>query len=82
MYLTATRPDIMYTTSLISTFMKSLKSTHWQASKRILRYVARKIEFEILSTSDSYFNLTSYVDNDSGGNNDDRKNTSGYAFNF
>ena len=39
MYLTATRPDIMYAVSLVSGFMETPKETHWQAEKRILRYV-------------------------------------------
>ena len=40
MYLTAIRPEIMYGVSLISRFMESPKDSHWQASKRILRYVS------------------------------------------
>ena len=40
MYLTATRTDIMYGVSLISRFMESPKDSHWQAGKRILRYVS------------------------------------------
>ena len=39
MYLTATRPDIMHAVSLISRFMERPKKAHWQAAKRILRYV-------------------------------------------
>ena len=34
------RPDIMYGVSLISRFMDSPKDSHWQAGKRILRYVS------------------------------------------
>ena len=39
MYLTTTRPDIMYGVILISIFMESPKDSHWQAGKRILRFV-------------------------------------------
>eukprot|EP00253_Pinus_taeda_P002039 PITA_02039 len=39
MYLTATRPDIMHAVSLISRFMERPKEAHWQAAKRVLRYV-------------------------------------------
>eukprot|EP00253_Pinus_taeda_P022978 PITA_22978 len=39
MYLTATRPDIMFVVSLISRFMERPKEAHWQAAKRIMRYV-------------------------------------------
>ena len=40
MYLTATRPDIVYDVSLISRFMDSPKDSHWKVGKRILRYVS------------------------------------------
>eukprot|EP00253_Pinus_taeda_P009837 PITA_09837 len=39
MYLTTTRPDIMFAVSLICRFMERKKEAHWQAAKRILRYV-------------------------------------------
>ena len=38
-YLTATRPDIMFAISLVSRFMEKPFSNHWEAAKRILRYV-------------------------------------------
>eukprot|EP00253_Pinus_taeda_P024657 PITA_24657 len=37
MYLTATRPDIMFVVSLIPRFMERPKEAHWQVTKRILR---------------------------------------------
>eukprot|EP00253_Pinus_taeda_P017325 PITA_17325 len=39
MYLNAIRPDIMHAGSLISRFMERPKKAHWQATKRMLRYV-------------------------------------------
>ena len=42
MYLTATRPDIMYGVSLISRFMESPKDSHWQAGEKNLRYVSKR----------------------------------------
>lgn len=39
MYLTATRPDIIYAVSLISRYMESPTEIHLQAAKRILRYL-------------------------------------------
>ena len=35
MYLTVTRPDLMYGVSLISTFMSSPTMSHWLVAKRI-----------------------------------------------
>jgi hypothetical protein len=34
MYLTTTRPDIMYGVSLISRFMETPKESHWKAKKK------------------------------------------------
>ena len=39
MYLTGTRPDMMYAASLVSRFMETHKETHWHVAKMILRYV-------------------------------------------
>ncbi|KAL0326705.1 UNVERIFIED_CONTAM: Retrovirus-related Pol polyprotein from transposon RE2 [Sesamum angustifolium] len=39
LYLTATRPDIMFATSLLSRFMQSPSQVHYAAAKRILRYL-------------------------------------------
>ncbi|XP_031281873.1 uncharacterized protein LOC116140369 [Pistacia vera] len=38
LYLTATGPDIMFATSLLSKFMNQPKETHIKAAKRVLRY--------------------------------------------
>eukprot|EP00253_Pinus_taeda_P028785 PITA_28785 len=45
MYLTATRPHIMFVVSLISRFMERPKEAHLQAAKRILRYVKAEAEY-------------------------------------
>ncbi|KAF2282892.1 hypothetical protein GH714_043312 [Hevea brasiliensis] len=39
LYLTITRPDLMYTTSLLSRFMQESSEKHMVAAKRFLRYV-------------------------------------------
>ena len=39
MYLTTTRPDIMYSVSLVSRYMRFPQEIHLAAAKRILRYV-------------------------------------------
>lgn len=82
MYLTATRPDIMYGVSLISRFMESPKVSHWQAGKRILRYVSGTKNYGIQYSSSKEFKLIGYTDSDSVGSIDDRKSTSGYVFHF
>eukprot|EP00253_Pinus_taeda_P027099 PITA_27099 len=54
MYLTATRPDIMHTLSLISRFMERPKKTHWKAAKRILRKSASGYVFHMGSGAISW----------------------------
>jgi len=80
MYLTATRPDIMYVVSLISKFIERPKEAHWQATKRILRYVKSTKRFSILYTTSECSDLIGYTDSDWARSVDDRKNTSGYVF--
>ena len=80
MYLTTTRPDIMHVVSLISRFMEKPKEAHWQAAKRILRYVKGTKRFGILYTASENSELVGYTDNDWDGSVDDQKSTSGYVF--
>jgi hypothetical protein len=80
MYLTATRPDIMYGVSLISRFMDTPKNSHWQAGKRLLRYIAGTMNHGILYSTSNNLQLVGYTDSDFAGSIDDKKSTSGYAF--
>jgi hypothetical protein len=80
MYLTATRPDIMFAVSLISRFMETPKEMHWQVGKRILRYIAGTTRYGILYSSTKNNCLIGYTDSDFAGSLDDRKSTSGYVF--
>ena len=64
MYLTATRPDIMHAVILISRLMEKPKDSHWQAAKRILRYVKGTKRYGILYTTSECSNLVGYTDND------------------
>jgi hypothetical protein len=82
MYLTMTRPDIMYGVSLISKFMETPKESHWKEGKRILRYVNGTIDFGIRYSTLEDFKVIGYTNNDFGGNIFDRKSTSGYTFHF
>jgi hypothetical protein len=74
-YLTTTRPDIMYATSLVSIFMVSPKDSHWKMAKRILRYIAGTLNFGLRYTKYDSNQLSGYTDSDFAGNLDDRKNT-------
>ena len=80
MYLTATRPDIMFGVSLISRYMSSPTEEHWCATKRILRYINGTIEMGILYKGESITELVAYTDSDFAGDLNDRKSTSGFVF--
>jgi hypothetical protein len=80
LYLTATRPDIMYAASLVSRFMESPRDSHWKMAKQILRYVAGTLHFGLWYTTSDSNHLFGYTDSDFAGNLDDRKSTSGYVF--
>eukprot|EP00253_Pinus_taeda_P012346 PITA_12346 len=82
MYLTATRLDIMYAVSLVSRFIETSKETHWQATKRILRYVNGTKQYGVLYTTTSDFRLVGYTDSDWAESVNDRKSTLGYVFHF
>lgn len=82
MYLTSTRPDLMYVVSLISRFMEEPKETHWNVGKMILRYVNGTTSYGILYAASNEFKLDGFIDSDWAGNVDDRKSISGYAFNM
>lgn len=67
MYLTTTRPDIMYVMSLISRFMQDPHESHWQAAKRIMRYVSGTQNFRILYSPTDKFELDGYTNSDWAG---------------
>ena len=82
MYLTATRPDIMYSVSLVSRYMEYPTEEHLLAAKRILRYLQGTRDFGLFYRKGTKSNLLGFTDSDFVGDQDDRRSTSGYAFMF
>ncbi|KAK9681859.1 hypothetical protein RND81_10G032400 [Saponaria officinalis] len=80
MYLTATRPDIMYAVSMVSRYMERPKETHLLAAKRILRYLRGTTDFGIFYNKGAKSELIGFCDSDYAGDLDDRRSTSGYVF--
>ncbi|KAJ9536658.1 hypothetical protein OSB04_un000131 [Centaurea solstitialis] len=77
LYLTATRPDIMFATCFCARFQANPKESHLAAVKRILRYLKGTPELGLWYPKDSSFELISFTDSDYGGCKLDRKSTSG-----
>jgi hypothetical protein len=80
MYLTATRPDLMYVVCLISRFMANPTEIHLQAAKRVFRYLKGTVNLGIFYQKEGNRELLAYTDSDYAGDVDDRKSTSGYVF--
>nr|GEU74688.1 hypothetical protein [Tanacetum cinerariifolium] len=75
MYLTASRPDIMYAVCACSRFQVTLKTSHLQAMKRIFRYLKGQPKLGLWYPRESAFNLEAYLDSDYARANLDRKST-------
>ncbi|CAA7046959.1 unnamed protein product [Microthlaspi erraticum] len=77
-YLSFTRPDIAFAISRLSQFMHSPSKTHWQAAKRVLRYLAGTASHGIYLSADTPLNLHAYSDADWGGDTDDYISTNAH----
>lgn len=79
-YLTLTRPEIAYSVNKVCQFLANPLTTHWQAVKRILRYLGSTSTHGLLfqpANSNSTLSLRAYTDSDWGSDPDDRRSTSG-----
>ncbi|GJX04881.1 hypothetical protein Tco_0190797 [Tanacetum coccineum] len=77
MYLTASRPDIMFVVCACARFQVSPKTSHLLAVKRIFRYLKGKPSLGLWYSKDSPLELVSYTDSDYAGAILDRKSTIG-----
>ena len=79
-YLTTTRPDIMYDISLISRFMERPTELHLNIAKIVLRYLKGNVSFGLFYRNGGKEELIRYTDNDYARDQDVRKTTSRYVF--
>ncbi|KAK1419452.1 hypothetical protein QVD17_28620 [Tagetes erecta] len=77
MYLTASRPDIMYAVCVCARYQSDPKESHLVAVKRIFRYLKGKPNLGLWYPYEGNFELYSYSDSDFGGYALDRKSTTG-----
>ncbi|KAJ9567614.1 LOW QUALITY PROTEIN: hypothetical protein OSB04_003580 [Centaurea solstitialis] len=77
MYLTASRPDIMFAVCVCARYQVRPKESHLHAVKRIFKYLKGQPRLGLWYPNDSSFDLVAYTDSDYGGANLDKKSTSG-----
>lgn len=82
LYLSATRPNFMFSASLLSRFMHSPSQIHFGVAKRVLRYIRGTFDYGLWFVKKESKELQGYADSDWAGSIDDSKSTSGYAFSF
>jgi len=75
----ATRPDISHIVNCLSQFNTCHNERHWQAAKRVLRYLKGSIHFGITYSKDAG-SLEGFVDADWAGCPVDRRSYTGYVF--
>ncbi|GKC31035.1 hypothetical protein Tco_1038329, partial [Tanacetum coccineum] len=76
MYLTASRPDIMFAVCVCARFQVTPKTSHLHAVKRIFRYLKGQSKLGLWYPRDSPFDLEAFSD-DYAGVSLDRKSTTG-----
>ena len=78
-YLTLTRPDISFAVNKICQFLSQPTDTHWEAVKRILRYVKGTIHTGLKFRKAVSTSISIFTDADWAGCPDDRRSTGGFA---
>jgi len=79
--MVCTRPDIAHAVGVVSRFLENPRKEHWEAVKRILRYL-RGTTRDCLCFEGFDPILKGYTDADMAGDLDNKKSTTGYLFTF
>ncbi|GJX74661.1 retrovirus-related pol polyprotein from transposon TNT 1-94 [Tanacetum coccineum] len=77
LYLTESRPDIMFSVCLCALFQENPKTTHFEAVKRIFRYVRGTTHLGLWYPKGSGIETIVYAESDHTDDYIDRKSTSG-----
>ncbi|XP_019153477.1 PREDICTED: uncharacterized protein LOC109149938 [Ipomoea nil] len=62
LYLTASRPEIMFSVGICARFQAAHKESHLKAVKRIIKYVKGTLDYGIWFSNDTNLNLVGYSD--------------------
>ncbi|GJR56984.1 retrovirus-related pol polyprotein from transposon TNT 1-94 [Tanacetum coccineum] len=77
LYLTASRPDIMFSVCLCARFQEAPKTSHLEAVKRIFQYIKGTTHLGLWYPKGTGIETVVYADSDHAGDYVDRKSTSG-----
>ncbi|GJW09333.1 hypothetical protein Tco_1575160 [Tanacetum coccineum] len=77
LYLTASRPDIMFSVCLCARFQEAPKTSHLEVVKRIFRYIKGTTHLGLWYPKGIGIETVVYADSDHAGDYVDRKSTSG-----
>ncbi|CAL1353780.1 unnamed protein product [Linum trigynum] len=78
--MVCTRPDLAHAVSVVSRFMIQPGKEHWQAVKRMFRYLKGTPDVGISFGSDTECLVSGYSDSDYAGDVDTRRSMTGYVF--
>ncbi|GJZ71331.1 hypothetical protein Tco_0635182 [Tanacetum coccineum] len=79
MYLTVSRPDLVFSICICSRYQAKPTEKHLTAVKHVFRYLKGTINMGLWYPKDTGFNLTAFADADHAGCQDSRRSTSGSA---
>ena len=79
MYLSASRPDIVFAVCMCARYQAKPTEKHLHAVKRIFKYLKGTIHMGLWYAKDSGFALKAFADADYAGCQDTRRSTSGSA---
>ncbi|XP_019066955.2 uncharacterized mitochondrial protein AtMg00810-like [Solanum lycopersicum] len=82
LYLTITRPYVAFSVQLLSQFMHSPKTSHMDASMRVVRYIKQSPGLGIFMTSVVDNQLRAYFDADWASCPNNRKSIAGYIVTY
>ena len=77
LYLTANKPDIMFAVCMCARFQSAPKESHFNAAKRILKYLQGTKEVGLWYPGNMSLSLIGYSGSNFAGCKSDRKSTSG-----
>jgi len=81
MYLmVSTRPDLAAAIGVVSRFLENPGRPHWEAVKRILRYVQHTLDMGLVFKRQGSLEAVGFTDADFAGCLDTRKSTTGWVF--